>query len=314
MPVKEILLLRHGHRLAWTFNPQTQTYTSVHPFPTGLPADPPLASHGVRQSHETAAHLSKLLLPQIKRDRLVIYSSLFYRCPETLRPSVEAFHGMGWKGTVRGERGVGEWFGTAPFEQPVPGDSGVLRDRFFPWLEGRESRVLPNSYGEKIDELHDRVARALGVIVKEVDMEYKGKGRAGEEITVLVCGHAAPIIASGRVLTGRMPMDSSEEDFKCFTCGLSRFVRRSKTTAELSDTEAAREVKEWRTNGGVAGGWDCTMNSSCEHLSQGEERGWHFVGEEGFDSYGPPRTFGGDNNDFRKIEDTNEDRPDNAKL
>ncbi len=314
MPVKEILLLRHGHRLAWTFNSQTQSYTSTHPFPTGLPADPPLASHGVRQSHETAAHLSKILLPQIKEDRLVIYCSLFYRCPETLRPSVEAFQELGWKGKVRGERGVGEWFGRAPFEQPVPGDLGFLRDRFFPWLEERESRVLPGSCGEMIDELHDRVARALELIVREVDMEYEENRRAGEEVTVLICGHAAPIIASGRVLTGRMPKDSSEEDFECFTCGLSRFIRRGKMTTDLSYAEVAPEAKEWRTNGGVAGGWYCTMNSNCEHLSQGEERGWHFVGDESFDSYGPPRTFGGDNSDLKKIEDTNEDRADSAKL
>lgn len=30
---------------------------------------------------------------------------------------------------------------------------------------------------------------------------------------------------------------------------------------------------EWRA-GGVAGGWDCVVNSNCDHLDGGQERGW----------------------------------------
>jgi transcription factor C subunit 7 len=308
MPVQEILLLRHGHRLAWTLDPSTGVYTSTHPFPSGLPADPPLASHGLRQSHETAAQLSETLLSQIQGDRLVIYSSLFYRCLETLRPSVEAFHKLGWKGKVRGERGVGEWFGSAPFQQPAPGDWGFLRSVFFPWLDERESRIVPSRYGESIDALHDRVARALGSIVREVDREYDEKGRGGEDVTVLICGHAAGIIASGRALTGRMPRDYTEEDFKCFTCGLSRFVRRSKGKA------VGQEVENWRTDGGVARGWHCVLNSNCEHLSQGEERGWHFLGDESFDSYGPYQVPGIEGKVEQSVEDKNEESCDGPKL
>jgi transcription factor C subunit 7 len=33
-------------------------------------------------------------------------------------------------------------------------------------------------------------------------------------------------------------------------------------------------------------------NSDCSHLSMGEERGWHFHGDESFDSYGPGQTGG----------------------
>ena len=29
----------------------------------------------------------------------------------------------------------------------------------------------------------------------------------------------------------------------------------------------------WKGNG-VAGGWDCVVNSNCDHLEGGEERGW----------------------------------------
>lgn len=314
MPVEKILLLRHGHRLGWTFNVDSQTYTSTHPYPSGLPADPPLASHGVRQSHETAVHLSQLLLPQIKEDRLVIYSSLFYRCLETLRPSVEAFQKQGWKGKVRGERGVGEWFGSASFTQPAPGDRVFLRDRFFPWLEEQDSKVVPSRYGESVGELHDRVAQALDMIVREVDREYEEKGREEDDLTVLICGHAAGIIASGRVLTGNMPHDVAEEDFQCFTCGLSHFVRTEKKVPAPGNEEMAQGAENWRINGGVAGGWDCMLNSDCEHLSQGEERGWHFFGDESFDSYAatPDSGIGGKRRE--EVNGVNEERSDGPKL
>ena len=236
----------------------------------------------------------------------MIYSSLFYRCLETLRPSVEAFQKLGWKGKVRGETGVGEWFGSASFEQPAPGHWEVLRGRFFPWLEERESRILPNRYGESLAALHDRVARALEMIVSEVDKEYKEKGRGADDITLLICGHAAGIIASGRALTGRMPTDYTTEDFNCFTCGLSHFRRKVRKPAHLAGEDMALTPKNGMSDG-VAGGWDCVLNSSCEHLSQGAERGWHFLGEELFDSYGPCRGSSREEKGMVGVEDTNEE-------
>lgn len=291
MPATEILLLRHGHRLAWTLNPTTGKYSSNHPFPTGLPADPPLASHGVQQARETAKHLGNVLADIVKSDRLRIYSSLFYRCLETLRPTVETLLEIAPPNSlarehlrVRGERGIGEWFGRAWFVQPKPADPFRLRKEFFPWLDdGYESRVVPPEHGERIDPLHDRVARALAHIVQDVDEEYDKAGRGDEEVTLLLCGHAAQIIASGRALTGQMPDDLDEEDFRCFTCGLSKFVRR-----QVPGAGEAYYDDDWRNSGGVAGGWDCILNSDCSHLSQGEERGWHFHGDESFDSYEAP--------------------------
>ncbi|KAJ9604549.1 C6 zinc cluster transcription factor-like protein [Cladophialophora chaetospira] len=293
MPVTEIYILRHGHRLAWSLNPLTGKYTSSHPFPTRLPADPPLASHGVRQAQETGRHLATLFAELVNHDRLRIYSSLFYRCLETLRPSMEALleqipesdakrrRGL----AVRGERGLGEWFGQAWFVQPSPADAARLQGDFFPWLDDKyHSMVVPPENGERIEELHERVATALATIVKDVDEEYSRMGRGDEEVTILISGHAAPIIASGRALTGQVPDDWDEEDFQCFTCGLSKFVRR-----HLPPTEAQRRQDYYTERAqGVAGGWDCVLNSDCSHLSHGEERGWHFHGDESFDSYGAP--------------------------
>ncbi|KAI1614839.1 histidine phosphatase superfamily [Exophiala viscosa] len=288
MPVTEILLLRHGHRLAWTLNPVTGEYSSNHPFPTRLPADPPLASHGVRQAQETGQYLREYLGGKAKQDRVRIYSSLFYRCLETLRPTVEALievtppESSARKNLqVRGERGIGEWFGRAWFVQPAPAEPSVLRRDFFPWLDDTyESRVTPSKHGEKIDPLHDRIALALALIVQDVDKEYVQAGRGDEEVTLLLCGHAAQLIATGRALTGQVPDDHDEDDFQCYTCGLSKFVRR-----QVPASYNAYYDPGWRSSGGVAGGWNCVLNSDCSHLSQGEERGWHFHGDESFDSY-----------------------------
>lgn len=271
MPVSTIILLRHGHRLAWTLDPSTGTYSSTHPYPTRLPADPPLASHGVRQAEETGAYLSKQLLPAAREGRLRLYSSLFYRCLQTLAPTVEGLRegleveekGRGDSVRVRGERGFGEWFGKAWFEQPVPLDAAGLKEGWYSWLdEGYESLVVPERKGEKILELHERIRRAWDRVVEDLDREEPER-----DVVLLVCGHAAQIIASGRALTGKLPEDLDEDDFQCYTCGLTRFERRS------------------GSGDGVGGGFECVVNSDCGHLSQGEERGWRFNGDESFDSY-----------------------------
>ena len=280
MPVKEIILLRHGHRIAWTLDPTTGKYTSNHPFPTKMPADPPLASHGVDQAEETGVYLSQQLQHLAKQDRLRIYSSLFYRCLQTLKPTVIRLRSTAAPDLqVRGERGFGEWFGYAKwFEQPVPAEPTRLRDDFFPFLDVKyESKLFPNRHGERILEIHDRIAKAFTRVVDDIDQEYEAAGRGSEEVTLLICGHAAQIICSGRVLTGDMPDDLDEEDFSCFTCGISRFQRRA--------VDKQSNENNWRGKG-VAGGWDCISNSYCGHLSGGEERGWHFHGDESFDSYG----------------------------
>ncbi|KAG9773958.1 hypothetical protein KCU88_g5636, partial [Aureobasidium melanogenum] len=189
---------------------------------------------------------------------------------------------------LRGERGIGEWFGRAWFVQPKPAEPSRLRKEFFPWLDDEYvSRVVPPEHGERIVPLHDRVARALAHIVQDVDEEYHRSGRGDEEVTLLLCGHAAQIIASGRALTGQVPDDLDEDDFKCFTCGISKFTRR-----QVPGTGEPYYDDDWRNSGGVAGGWDCILNSDCSHLSQGEERGWHFHGDESFDSYEAPTGMG----------------------
>jgi transcription factor C subunit 7 len=102
-----------------------------------------------------------------------------------------------------------------------------------------------------IVELHERVRKALVHIVTTLDNDPE------QPKTVLLCTHAATMIAAGRVLTGQMPENPDEDDFQCFTAGLSKFVRRSPDTEKV-----------------IAGNWDCELNSETSYLSGGAERGW----------------------------------------
>ncbi|KAI9373104.1 histidine phosphatase superfamily [Aspergillus egyptiacus] len=340
MPLDTIYLTRHGHRLNWTIDYKTGTYSSQFPTPTGNPSDPTLTSHGVRQAHELAAHLlSENVTPKPFR----IYSSPFWRCLQTIQPSVEALDDAARKqketaGTskdigseaeveieiedgaefaVRVENGLGEWFGsTTFFNHPTPPSLTSLiqtlpRKTPVPFIldKARRTPILYTSpRGESIPQLHARLATTLAAIIAEVDAEITQLESAlpAEKRTskaILICSHAAPLIAIGRVLTGRMPEDVNEEDFHVYTAGLSTFRRRGVRSGGGGEMRggAGREwegvlapgtrvmragvtVPDWEGGKGVGGGWDCVVNGDCSFLSGGAERGWHFNGEESFDT------------------------------
>jgi Fructose-2,6-bisphosphatase len=265
-------------RSNWLVDPANGNYSNYLRSPTGLPADPELTAHGVDQAKELAVRLMEVD-PPIER----VYSSLYYRCLQTIEPFVRKAQAASPDKPlkVRGETGLGEWYGSADFEHPVPASLDKLEPLFPDLLDmSYVSAVTPNRMGEEINELHDRVAVAVKEVIAQCD-------RDGIR-SVLLCTHAAVVIALGRVLTGLMPDDFDEEDFRCFTCGLSRYRRRSAPITESrgtgseqqdkavdsADHESCSRVPDWRGGKGVAGGWDCELNSDCSHLSAGEERGW----------------------------------------
>ena len=114
-------------------------------------------------------------------------------------------------------------------------------------------------------------------IIADLDTE------GSEPKAVLLCTHAASLIAIGRALTGKMPEDVNEEDFKPFTCGLSKFVRRPIQPRQEgeplepleSGSRGPATNVDWRDGKGVGGGWDCVLNGDCSFLDGGEERGWY---------------------------------------
>jgi transcription factor C subunit 7 len=73
--------------LNWTIDYKTGKYTSQFPTPTGNPSDPTLTSHGVSQAHELAAHI---VGDKVDPKPWRVYSSPFWRCLQTIQPSVEA--------------------------------------------------------------------------------------------------------------------------------------------------------------------------------------------------------------------------------
>jgi transcription factor C subunit 7 len=137
-------------------NPQTGEYSTSIKSPTGIASDPALAGYGVLQSQELAAHL-KTLDPPIQR----FYSSPFYRCIQTINPTVEALSLSGPDSEthkIRGENGIGEWYGTARFDHPSPAEPQVLKTLFERYDAEYEPFIKPSVNGETIEELHDRTA------------------------------------------------------------------------------------------------------------------------------------------------------------
>lgn len=86
---------------------ETGQYTANIPSPTGIASDPALAGYGVLQAKELADHLVGLD-PPIQR----FYSSPFYRCIQTINPTLEKLNVLYPDREVhpiRGDNGVGEW-------------------------------------------------------------------------------------------------------------------------------------------------------------------------------------------------------------
>ena len=124
----------------------------------------------------------------------------------------------------------------------------------FPTVElDSHASASPGPYGESLAELHKRCASAIASIISAADA-----GSDSQPESLLLCTHAAVVIALGRVLTGRRcSEDWAAGDFDAFTCGVSKFVRRGCAAGDA-------EVDEWV----------CEINSGVEHLAGGGERNW----------------------------------------
>lgn len=92
-------LLPFQFRVNWTLNPATGEYYTNVPSPTKIPSDPPLASYGVEQAKQLAEKVVTLDPPVA-----AVYSSPFYRCLETLKPTLAK---LGEDVPLRGDNGLG---------------------------------------------------------------------------------------------------------------------------------------------------------------------------------------------------------------
>ncbi|KAH7170493.1 histidine phosphatase superfamily [Dactylonectria macrodidyma] len=274
MPLEVIYVTRHGFRSTWSVDSSTGIYSAAIPSPTGIPADPALTSHGVTQAKQMGNHLMTLD-PAID----VVYSSPYYRCLQTITPFVELKKQQLQKSppgsdvtatTIRPEYGLCEFFGAAPFDHPIPASPDTLKSFFPSFDDTYTSALTPSRKGEGIDDFYRRVAGAMEAIIERCDAE----GRRA----VVLCTHAAVVIALGRVLTGRIPDSVETEDFHAYTCGLSVFRRRGVN----GSVAAGRTSSPSSTRSEDVGDWECELDSDCSFLSSGEERGWKFSGDESF--------------------------------
>ena len=234
------------------------------------------------QSQQLGKYLSTLSDPPISH----VYSSPFYRCLQTIEPYVLSLP-PGCQ-HVKGDNGIGEWYGHARFTHPSPATPALLNELFPFYDRDYQPSIIPSKQGETIEELHQRCAYALQFIIAEEDAadvaEEKATGQERER-ALLICTHAASMIAIGRALTGFVPKDLAEDDFKTYTCGVSKFVRNiEEPTAHLPKHKLQRwtpgtDIPEvdFKDGKGVGGGWTCVINCTCEHLEDGEERGWYVL-------------------------------------
>jgi transcription factor C subunit 7 len=268
-------LTRKQFRGNFTVDHETGAYFTTVPSPTGIPSDPALVAHGVKQAEELGVKVTSLDPPLD-----MIYCSPYYRCLQTLKPTFRALQ-PGQKRLdgrmfplVRVDNGLADFHGLAPFDHPSPAPLAELRELFDGVLDPDYApTMIPDRRGDTVPSLHDRIAYALFRIISDLDADPRGPK------AVLICTHAAAMIAMGRILTGHMPEDSNEEDFFCYTCSLSMYKRRAapsvKEETALWDSVRPRMVPKVKWKGsGLLGGWDCLLNGDCSFLSGGEERGW----------------------------------------
>ncbi|KAK9238807.1 histidine phosphatase superfamily [Lipomyces kononenkoae] len=229
MPLERIYISRHGFRSNW------DTTVPPRPAPTGIDGDPPLSAHGEEQAHELCQYLFSVL-PKVVR----IYTSPFYRCLQTICELADLL-----KHDIHPENGFGEWYGRTRKTHPRAAPKEVLHS-FFPRVSlDYEPIAVPSTDGETMEELHDRAKFVLTAMIKDCNENHP------TITTVVICAHAATIIALGRALVG-----DDSFDVRTGTCSISVY------DADPSE------------NG--IGKWKCRENGSAQHLSRGEERHWSF--------------------------------------
>ena len=227
-----IYICRHGFRMNWI---------GAENFPvTNRPRDPVLTAHGQQQAQHLASYLGSLSTSE--QPQLII-SSPYYRCLQTSLPTASAL-----KLELVAEPGLAEWFPTAPPNtgiHPSPARASYMQE-FVPQLSLSWTPLLyPDNSGETISQLHARARRVLDLIQQRC--HQLGVSR------VLICSHAATIIAMGRVLLNDDSDAKRTKFIGAGTASLSKYVRQH-----------------------ASGEWKQELNGDASFLPGGVEREWHF--------------------------------------
>lgn len=230
-----IYICRHGFRMNWVGG---ETF-----WPTGRPRDPVLTAHGQNQAQALAEYMAAL--PEGERPELIV-SSPYYRCLQTAAPTAKRL-GI----PMVCEPGVAEWFPPAPKHtglHPAPASAATMQHHV-PSLGAPaiawSPLLYPDSAGESQQALHARAHAILRLIQHRCT--HLGYRR------ILICSHAATLIALGRALT-----QNPTKHIGAGTATLSLYKR----TASVHDLDSAP--------------WTQVLNAHADFLPNGTERDWSF--------------------------------------
>ncbi|EIW86668.1 phosphoglycerate mutase-like protein [Coniophora puteana RWD-64-598 SS2] len=232
--IQKVYIARHGFRLNWV--------DSKWKSATGLPRDPPLAAYGETQATELANWFMNL--PAHERPT-AIFSSPYYRCLQTARPTSRAL-----QVPIYVEHGISEWYspaapGTGLHPRPFP--ASELKQYFSEIDPSWSSVWYPSRKGESVFEILDRVEGTLNILVPEIEQRFGDK-----HTHILMVGHAATVIALARGLLGDRSLS-----LRVGCCSLTEIVRKADSS-------------------NVIGGWEAKLLASGHHLAQGASRDWGF--------------------------------------
>lgn len=244
MAIKTIYIARHGYRSNWL------PHGPYPPPPTGVENDVPLAEHGLEQAEE----LSKYMLNEIEPKPEVLFSSPFYRCIQTIKPTKQSLNIP-----LYIDRGLGEWFRPDRHEISIPVSNYVI-SKFFPNLIelNWEDTNIPSSNGETEEEIFSRCHEFWPIFIKHVEEKYPNVN------TIMLVTHAATKAALGSNLLKHVnaiqPIDKEGNLIRNGSCSLDRYDCIAHIGSEsFYDRE-----------------WSIVMNGDTSYLSQGEEMNWDF--------------------------------------
>ncbi|EXJ79627.1 hypothetical protein A1O3_07906 [Capronia epimyces CBS 606.96] len=254
MGLQTIYVVRHGFRQTW---PDSEGQAAREQGIFG-PADASLSPHGFDQATELAAYAIRLNPPVG-----AIYSSPMIRCLQTVAPTVNRAAEEGKNRIpLRIEHGLGEWFGADGAHDYTPSSLSALKDQFPACSSDYVSLSPPILHGEDVEQLHNRLAGILTHLIARADEEGHS--------AILLCSHAAVVVAIGHVLLGRVHQDVTTKAIGAFTCGVSTYTR---------NLDAPNVIKTLsKADNEHLGLWSLTVNCDCSFLTNGAERGWRFSG------------------------------------
>lgn len=207
-------------------------------------------------------------LPPDEQPQLIV-SSRYFRCLQTAFPTAQKL-----QLPIMPEPGLSEWFPPAFPEtsgnHPFPPRLEDVEDHFPAGTLSHDWAPLlyASPQGETTEQLYTRVQRVFHLL--ETRCDQWGVKR------ILICCHAAPIIALGRAILDQ-PMGMGGKGFAigAGTCSLSLYVPLNNDAPSFplhlagpaaATTTPTIQGKRYRL----------VLNGSAHHLNEGVERNWDF--------------------------------------